>query len=299
VGNVISAVGLRKLYSGIPVVDGVSFDVAQGEIFGILGPNGAGKTTTVECLQGLRRAEAGQVSVLGMDPWRDSGRLRLRIGSQLQESELPDRIKVEEALDFFGRSKADSQRLLEEWGLKEKRRTAFANLSGGQRQRLFVALALVNKPEVVFLDEMTTGLDPAARRVAWELIEQIRERGTTVVLVTHFMEEAERLCDRVAIMNHGRVVAIGSPSTLIAVHAGGVHVRFTADEPAPWLSTVPSVSSTSYEDGRVHVIGHGAVLAYVGAALIARGIAPIDLEVDRRSLEDVFLQLTGEPREAA
>ena len=299
VANVISVAGLRKVYSGVAVVNGVSLEVTPGEIFGILGPNGAGKTTTVECLQGLRRAEAGQVSVLGLDPWRDSGRLRRRIGSQLQESGLPDRIRVGEAIQFFGRSSKDSARLIEEWGLKDKRDAAFASLSGGQRQRLFVALALVNNPEVVFLDEMTTGLDPAARRVAWELIEQIRNRGTTVVLVTHFMEEAERLCDRVAIMNHGRVVATGSPADLIASYAGGVHVRFTYGEPAPWLSEVQFVTCTSYRDGCVHVVGQGPVLAYVGAALVARGTPPADLEVDHRSLEDVFLKVTGEGRNAA
>jgi ABC-2 type transport system ATP-binding protein len=299
VGNVISVDGLRKTYSGVPVVDRISFEVAAGEIFGVLGPNGAGKTTTVECIQGLRRAESGQVRVLGMDPWRDSSRLRRRIGSQLQESELPDRIKVGEAIDFFNRTNADRERLLDEWGLADKRKTAFTNLSGGQRQRLFVALALVNNPEVVFLDEMTTGLDPAARRVAWELIEQIRNRGTTVVLVTHFMEEAERLCDRVAIVNHGQLVAIGSPAELIAAHAGGVHVHFSSKDPLPWLSSVPFVNSISHDDGHVLVIGHGPVLAYVGAALVAHGIAPVDLDMDRKNLEDVFLHVTDRAHEAA
>lgn len=293
-GTVIAVDGLRKIYAGVPVVDGISFEVAPGEIFGILGPNGAGKTTTVECLQGLRRAESGQVSVLGMDPWRDASRMRRRIGSQLQESGLPDRIRVEEAIDFFGRAGTDRNRLLEEWGLAEKRKTAFANLSGGQRQRLFVALALVNNPELVFLDEMTTGLDPAARRVAWELIEEIRKRGTTVVLVTHFMEEAERLCDRIAIMNHGRLVGMGSPQDLIAAHAGKVHVRFSSKEAVPWLATVPFVQSVSRENGHVMVTGDGPVLAHVGAALVAHGSAPADLEVQRMSLEDVFLQLTGQ-----
>jgi len=299
VGMAITVEGLRKAYAGVTVVDGVSFEVGAGEIFGILGPNGAGKTTSVECLQGLRRAEAGQVTVLGLDPWRDSNRLRPRIGSQLQESGLPDRIKVEEAVKFFGRPGTDTGRLLRDWGLAEKRRTAFANLSGGQRQRLFVALALVNDPELVFLDEMTTGLDPAARRVAWELIAAIKRRGTTVVLVTHFMEEAERLCDRVAVMDHGRLVAMGSPQELIARHAGEVHVRFTAEGPMPWLASVPFVRSISQQGGRVTVTGDGPVLAHVGAALVEHGCAPADLEVERKSLEDVFLHLTGDAREAA
>jgi ABC-2 type transport system ATP-binding protein len=283
----------------VPVVDGMSFEVAAGEIFGFLGPNGAGKTTAVECLQGLRRADSGQVSVLGLNPWRDSARLRRRIGSQLQESGLPDRIRVGEALGFFARNGSGWRHLLDEWGLAEKRDTAFANLSGGQRQRLFVALALVNDPELVFLDEMTTGLDPAARRVAWDLIEAIRKRGTTVVLVTHFMEEAERLCDRVAIVNHGRLVAVGTPRQLIADHAGEVHVHFSCAERLPWLSEVPFVHSIRHEDGQVEVIGEGPVLAHIGAALVAHGSAPLDLQVKRLNLEDVFLRLTGETHEAA
>jgi ABC-2 type transport system ATP-binding protein len=296
---VISVESLCKRYSGLPVVDGVSFDVAAGEILGVLGPNGAGKTTTVECVQGLRQGDAGRVSVLGLDPWRDSAHLRRRIGSQLQESSLPDRIKVGEALSFFARPGSDWRHLIEEWGLAEKRNTAFANLSGGQRQRLFVALALVNHPEVVFLDEMTTGLDPAARHVAWELIEAIRKHGTTVVLVTHFMEEAERLCDRVAIVNRGKVVAVGTPEELIKSHAGEVHVRFSSHEPMPWLIQVPFVHSVQQDDGTIDVLGEGGVLAHIGAALVAHGSAPADLQVERMSLEDVFLRLTGEPREAA
>jgi ABC-2 type transport system ATP-binding protein len=296
---VISVDGLRKNYSGVTVVDGVSFEVAAGEIFGVLGPNGAGKTTTVECVQGLRQGDSGRVRVLGLNPWRDSSQLRRRIGSQLQESGLPDRIKVGEALSFFARSGSDWRQLIEEWGLAEKRDTAFANLSGGQRQRLFVALALVNHPELVFLDEMTTGLDPAARHLAWDLIEAIRKKGTTVVLVTHFMEEAEHLCNRVAILNHGKVVAVGTPAELIASHAAEVHVRFTSHDPLPWLGSVPFVHSVTQDDGTVDVLGEGPVLAHVGAALVAHRAAPADLRVQRMSLEDVFLRLTGHNTEAA
>ncbi|HET9780888.1 MAG TPA: ABC transporter ATP-binding protein [Candidatus Dormibacteraeota bacterium] len=295
--TVISVDGLRKRYSGVPVVDGVSFEVNAGEIFGVLGPNGAGKTTTVECLQGLREGDEGEVRVLGLDPWRESPQLRRRIGSQLQESSLPERIRVGEALSFFARPGSDWRHLLEDWGLADKRNTAFANLSGGQRQRLFVALALVNNPEVVFLDEMTTGLDPGARRVAWDLIEEIRRRGTTVVLVTHFMEEAERLCDRVAVINRGKVVAMGRPRELIAAHAGEVHVHFTVHQPVPWLKDVPFVHSLHQDDGSVEVLGEGAVLAHVGAALVAHGCAPEDLHVERMTLEDVFLRITGRQRE--
>jgi ABC-2 type transport system ATP-binding protein len=295
--GVISVDGLIKSYSGVAVVDRVSFEVEAGEIFGVLGPNGAGKTTTVECVQGLRQGDHGDVRVLGLNPWRDSVQLRHRIGSQLQESSLPDRIRVAEALSFFARPGSDWRRLLDEWGLSQKRNTAFANLSGGQRQRLFVALALVNNPEVVFLDEMTTGLDAAARHVAWELIEAIRKRGTTVVLVTHFMEEAERLCDRVAVINRGKLVAMGRPEELISQHAGEVHVHFTSSGPVAWLNDVPFVHSVQQDDGTVDVLGEGPVLAHVGAALVARGCAPADLQVQRMSLEDVYLRITGEKQE--
>jgi len=205
----IEVEGLVKRYGSLVAVDGVAFSVQPQEIFGILGPNGAGKTTTVECLQGLRPADGGNMSVLGLDPGRDARALRTRIGSQLQDSALPDRIKVWEALDLFSSLSPRSlpwQQLLDDWGLAGKRNARFGSLSGGQQQRLFVALALVNDPELVILDEMTTGLDPSARRVAWDLIHQIRKRGATVVLVTHFMDEAEELCDRLAIIDHQKVV---------------------------------------------------------------------------------------------
>jgi ABC-2 type transport system ATP-binding protein len=219
----VSVQGLRKRYGETVAVDGVSFDVARGEIFGIIGPNGSGKTTTVECLQGLRHADAGELRVLGLDPRTHGVELRRRIGCQLQESALPERIRVWEALDLFAAlapQAADWRRLVRDWGLEEKRDAFFHGLSGGQRQRLFVALALVNQPEVVFLDEMTTGLDPAARRVAWELIGAVRAQGTTVVLVTHFMEEAERLCDRLVVFDHGRIVAAGTPADAAAAALG-------------------------------------------------------------------------------
>jgi ABC-2 type transport system ATP-binding protein len=212
---VIEVEHLAKRYGSVEAVSDVSFQVAKGEIFGILGPNGAGKTTTVECLQGLRRRDGGQVRVLGLDPQHDAASLRRRIGCQLQESALPDRIRVWEALDLFATGGTDPRTLMDQWGLTDKARTAYADLSGGERQRLFVALALVNDPEVVFLDEMTQGLDPAARRVAWQLIRRIRDRGATVVLVTHYMDEAEKLCDRLVVVDHGRVIASGTPTELI------------------------------------------------------------------------------------
>jgi ABC-2 type transport system ATP-binding protein len=301
VDAVLSVEHLRKSYGGFVAVSDVSFEVREGEIFGILGPNGAGKTTTVESLQGLRSIDSGNVSVLGFDPRRSPGEIRTRIGSQLQESALPDRIKVREAVELFGSLSPhgpDPDRLLRDWGLADKRDARFGGLSGGQQQRLFVALALVNGPRLVFLDEMTTGLDPSARRVAWDLIRRIREQGTTVVLVTHFMDEAETLCDRLVVIDRGSVVAEGSPQHLIDVYGGGVIVRFSAPEhqDLSWLSAVPHVAESHSERGRVEVRGEGPVLAHVAAALLERGIEPSDLRTERASLEDVFLTLTDGSR---
>jgi ABC-2 type transport system ATP-binding protein len=293
---VISVAGLSKRYGATVAVDDVSFEVGRAEIFGLLGRNGAGKTTTVECLQGLRRADAGRLRVLGLDPQTQSRELRGRIGCQLQESALPSRIKVWEALDWFASFSpggGDWQALIGEWGLAGKRSAHFSELSGGQRQRLFVALALVNDPEIVFLDEMTTGLDPAARHVAWDLIEAIRDRGTTVVLVTHAMDEAQRLCDRLAIIDAGRVVATDTPRDLIARHTREVKVRFTAPPDLPWLREVPGVVGVGHRDGQVEVTGCGPVAVDVAAALAAHGLRPPDLLVDQPSLEDVFLRITG------
>ncbi|MGB6836815.1 MAG: ABC transporter ATP-binding protein [Dehalococcoidia bacterium] len=296
VSTAISVRDLRKAYGSTIAVDGMSLDVAAGEIFGLIGPNGSGKTTTVECIQGLRRPDSGSIQVLGFDPQLQRRELRRHIGCQLQKSALPDRIKVWEALDLFASmvpGAADWRILMEQWGLNDKRNTAFANLSGGQRQRLLVALALVNEPNVVLLDEMTTGLDPSARRVAWDLIAAIRERGTTVVLVTHFMDEAEQLCDRIAIMNQGRIVASDTPRRLIDNHAGDTRVMFSTDAlDLSWLDTVQHVSQVTRSDGEVEVLGTGPVLALVAAALVEHGILPADLRVERSTLEDVFLKLT-------
>lgn len=295
--TVVSVRGLRKRYGELVAVDGLSFEVVRGEIFGIVGPNGSGKTTTVECLQGLRRPDGGELAVLGLDPVADGGELRRRIGCQLQEAALPERIRVWEALELFASLAAeptDWRLLLREWGLEEKRDASFAALSGGQRQRLFVALALVGRPELVFLDEMTTGLDPAGRRIAWELIETIRDRGTTVVLVTHFMEEAERLCDRVAVVLQGRIVDTGTPAALAAGHGGGTRIRFSADgAELGWLSDVPGVERVERHGTAVEVRGHGTVLPLVAAALVEHGLVPADLRVDQPTLEDAFLELVG------
>jgi len=299
--SVIVAEHLEKRFKDVVAVADASFVVEQGEIFGLLGSNGAGKTTSVECLQGLRHADGGVLRVLGLDPQTQARELRRRIGSQLQEAALPDHVRVWEALDLFSSITPgghDWREVMEQWGLSDKRRASFHSLSGGQRQRLFVALALVNGPEVVFLDEMTTGLDPAARHVAWELVRRVRDMGTTVLLVTHFMEEAARLCDRIAVMDAGRIVAQGAPQRLVADHAQYVTVVFSTDaEDLAWLNEAPGVERVMRHGTRVEVRGGGAVLAHVAAALVAHGITPPDLRVEQPTLEDVFLSLTGHDME--
>ena len=294
---VIEVEHLRKTYGSTVAVNDISFDVAKDEIFGLLGPNGAGKTTTVECLQGLRRPDSGHIRVLGLDPQAEERTLRRQIGSQLQESALPDRIKVWEALDLFASvspGASDWRLLMEQWGLAEKRKAAFSSLSGGQRQRLFVALALVNDPKVVFLDEMTTGLDPAARRMAWDLIRAIRNRGTTVILVTHFMDEAEQLCDRLAVFDQGKIVALDTPQGLINTYATQVRVIFSTEQTdLSWLANVPHVQGITRRGPRVEVEGSGPVLSLVAASLVEHGITPSDLRTEQPIMEDVFLKLTG------
>jgi ABC-2 type transport system ATP-binding protein len=298
-GAVVEVNNLRKRYGSQVAVADVSFHVRQGEIFGLLGRNGAGKTTTVECLQGLRRADGGRVRVLGLDPQRHTQQLRRRIGCQLQEAALPDRLKVWEALDLFASlapATTDWRVLLDQWGLADKRTASYASLSGGQRQRLFVALALVNDPEVVFLDELTQGLDPVARRVAWGLIRAIRDRGATVVLVTHYMDEAEQLCDRIAVVEGGRVVATDSPQGLIARFGGPIRISFTPDgHDVGFLQSVAHVQAVRRRGERIEAEGTGPALALVAAELVARGLVPADLRVEQATLEDVFLRLTDQP----
>jgi ABC-2 type transport system ATP-binding protein len=296
-GPALEVRGLQKRYGERVGVRDVSFSVARGEIFGILGPNGAGKTTTVECAQGLRNADAGVIRVLGLDSQRDTAALWGRIGSQLQDSALPDRLKVWEALDLFGSltpGGSDWPALLERWGLAHKRNASFADLSGGERQRLFVALALIGSREIVFLDELTQGLDPAARRVAWGMIREIRDRGCTVVLVTHDLDEAEKLCDRLAVIDQGRVVATGTAQELIARSRSGVCVRFSTDRAdVSWLRTIDGVREVVHRGRQVEVHGSGALLALVASALVEHGIAPADLRVAQPTLEDAYVQLTS------
>ncbi|HVN13997.1 MAG TPA: ABC transporter ATP-binding protein [Kineosporiaceae bacterium] len=295
---VITVDHLRKTYRGVVAVEDLSFDVEAGEIFGILGPNGAGKTTTIECVQGLRHADGGTVRVLGLDPATQAAQLRQRIGSQLQDSSLPGRLRVAESIELFAafaRHPIACEELLARWRLGEQRAQPFDSLSGGQRQRLFIALAFVNSPEVVFLDELTQGLDPQARRATWELIREIRQSGTTVLLVTHFMDEAEHLCDRVAVVDRGRVVALDTPQGLIDGLGLPSVVRFSTSEPdLDWLEKLDVVESMARQGQAVEIRGTGPVLALVASELVAHQIVPLDLRVERPTVEDAFLALTGQ-----
>ncbi len=288
---------LHKTYGRTVAVDDISFSVERGEIFGILGPNGAGKTTTVECMQGLRSTDGGTIRVLGLDPTTQAAELRQRIGSQLQDSALPSRLRVAESLELFAafaHSPVDCDELLTRWRLREQRDQAFDSLSGGQRQRLFIALAFVNSPELVFLDELTQGLDPQARRATWDLIREIRANGTTVVLVTHFMDEAEQLCDRVAVVDDGKVIALDTPQGLIDGLGLSSVVRFTTSEPdLGWVERLDVVDSLTRHGEAVEIHGTGPVLALVASELVAHGIVPLDLRVDRPTVEDAFLAITG------
>ena len=296
--NVITVNNLRKSYGPTVAVDDISFDVAQGEIFAILGPNGAGKTTTVETIVGLRRPDRGSVSVLGIDPQQDAQALRQHIGVQLQQAAVPQRLKVWEILDLFASfytTTVPRDRLIEQWGLTDKRNAYFGKLSGGQQQRLFIALALINDPDIVFFDELTTGLDPQARRATWELVQGVRAQGKTVVLVTHAMDEAELLADRVAIIDHGRIIALDTPKSLIQKVRPDNQVRFTTSngfDPA-LLNQVDGVNAVERNGAQVTVRGTGPLLSRVAQALAEHHIEPADLRQERATLEDVFLATTG------
>jgi len=290
---------LRKAYGAILAVDDVTFEVQPGEIFGMVGPNGAGKTTTIECLEGLRRPDGGRISVLGLDPQRQGYDLRERIGVQLQESSLPDRLKVREVMDLFSAfypRPVNWRELLDQLGLTEKSNSHFSKLSGGQKQRLFIALALVNDPEIVFLDELTTGLDPQARRAMWEMVKNVRERGKTVFLTTHYMEEAEQLCDRVAIIDHGKIVALDTPQNLIASLGAETRVAFRVDDriETAVFRSIPGVTRVELSGGNVIIFGRGeGLVVRVVMALDSAKIRFRDLRMEQPSLEDVFLTLTG------
>ncbi|MGW0806164.1 ABC transporter ATP-binding protein [Nonomuraea sp. NPDC002799] len=296
--KIIEVRNLRKQYPNHLAVDDVSFEVAEGEIFGILGPNGAGKTTTVECVAGLRAPDGGTVRVADLDPRRDRRELSLVLGMQLQSAELPEKMKVWEAMDLYASfypDPANWSELLDRVGLAGKRDSRFKELSGGQRQRLSVALALVGRPRVAVLDELTTGLDPQARRDTWELVEQVRDSGVTIVLVTHFMEEAERLCDRLALIDAGKVVATDTPSGLIAQVGKEQRVRFRPSAPVEdaLLLALPEVREISRSGGQVVVTGSGNLAPAVTLALAQQQIVPGDLRIEQATLDDAFLALTG------
>ncbi len=296
---IIEVSELRKIYGSVVAVDNVSFTVEEGEIFGIVGPNGAGKTTTIECLEGLRRPDAGTVRVFGLDPWRQRRRLAADIGVQLQESALPDRLRVGEAVSLFAAlypNSLDPYQLLAQLGLIDQVHIPFAALSGGQKQRLFLALALVHDPRLLFLDELTTGLDPHARRTVWDLIRSVRARGKTILLSTHLMEEAEELCDRIAVFHQGQIVALDTPSRLIARVVGGLRIvlRIPDGTPLPPLGQLPGVRSVEIRDQTLLVrADDDRVVATVVQALVQHGIPLRELRVSSGRLEDAYLVLTG------
>ncbi len=295
---VVSVAAIRKTYGRTVAVDDVSFEVQPGEIFGLIGPNGAGKTTTMECVEGLRRPESGRITVLGLDPARQRNALQQRIGVQLQEAQLQKRIKVIEAVRLWAalyHRPLDGDRLIEQLGLSDKRHAWFMTLSGGQKQRLFIALALINDPEVVFLDELTTGLDPQARRAIWDLVRGIRQRGKTVVLTTHLMEEAERLCDRVAIIDHGRIIDIGAPPELVLRHCPERAV-IVATEDATAVArfeALPQVQSVARQGPELTIHGKGDLVTQVIHCLAEHRLTVTDFRTEVPTLEDVFLKLTG------
>jgi len=297
---VIEVSGVRKAYGKTVAVEEVSFAVNEGEIFGLIGPNGAGKTTTMECVEGLRKPDRGAIAVLGLDPYRQVYQLQHRIGVQLQQAQLQKRIKVWEAVDLWAslyqKKSIDATHLLEQLGLTDKRNAWFMNLSGGQKQRLFIALALINDPEVVFLDELTTGLDPQARHAIWGLVRGIRERGKTVFLTTHLMEEAERLCDRVAIMEHGRIIDIDTPESLVRRHCPERTVVLDTDAPdaAELFQRITWIESVTRVEKRFTIRGRGEdLVTEVIHCLSENRIRVTDFRTVLPTLEDVFLKLTG------
>ena len=297
---VVRVSGFRKTYGKTVAVDDISFEVNDGEIFGLIGPNGAGKTTTMECVEGFRIPDRGTITVLGLDPARDISRLYDRIGVQLQEAQLQKRIKVKEAVhlwaSLYRRKASDGDRLLEQLGLVEKRNARFMTLSGGQKQRLFIVLALINDPEVVFLDELTTGLDPQSRHAIWELVRGIRDRNKTVILTTHLMEEAERLCDRVAIIEHGRIIDIDSPEQLVRRHCPEKSVILNTEDPRAdeCFRAIARVSEVARHDTRFTIRGSGENLVTDVIHCISEcQIRVTDFRTVLPTLEDVFLRVTG------
>jgi ABC-2 type transport system ATP-binding protein len=287
---------LVKKYAHLVAVNDVSLSIHEGEIFGIIGPNGAGKTTAVECISGLRAPDSGSISIYGLSPQKDRNAIREFVGVQLQESALPPRLRVGEAVRLFASfypNPLDPDQLLESLGMKQMANSSFKSLSGGQKQRLSIALALVGSPRLAILDELTTGLDPEARREIWSLIERMKDRGVTVILVTHFMDEAERLCDRLALINQGTVVALDTPEA-IAARAGGSRVRFVPSQPVDeqTLRAIPGVNEIERKDRYITVTGTGDLAGSLISALAAIGVRVSDVDARTGNLEDAFIKLT-------
>ncbi|KAB8192025.1 ATP-binding cassette domain-containing protein [Nonomuraea phyllanthi] len=296
--SAVEADGLHKRYGSTVAVDDVSLSIASGEVFGILGRNGAGKSTTVELIAGLRRADRGTVRVLGLDPWQDRARLRQVLGVQLQSSHLHSALTVTELVRLFRafyRDPLGTDELIESVGLTDSRSVRFERLSGGQQQRLSIALTLAGRPRVVILDELTTGLDPEARRHMWSTVASLRDSGVTALLVSHAMEEIERLCDRVALLDAGRVVALDSPSGLISRVGFSRRVTFRVAEAVPvgLLEKLDGVDQVRADNGRVVVEGRGDLLQTVSVALVRAGVVATETRSEQATLDDAFLALTG------
>ena len=294
--EIVTVKHLVKRYGEFAAVNDVSFSIEEGEIFGIIGPNGAGKTTTVECISGLRTPDSGSIIVNGMSPQKDRNRIREFVGVQLQETALPPRLKVAEAVNLFASfypHPLDPEELLQSLGINQIEDSIYRNLSGGQKQRLSIALALVGRPKIAILDELTTGLDPEARRETWDLIEGIRRRGATVILVTHFMDEAERLCDRLALINHGTLAVLDTPEA-IAATAGGTRVRFVPSRQVEdnTLRAIPGVTQVERKERYITVIGNGDLALSVMSSLAKIGVSVSELEARKGSLDDAFVELT-------
>jgi ABC-2 type transport system ATP-binding protein len=294
--HVISVQHLVKRYGDFVAVDDVSFSIKEGEIFGIIGPNGAGKTTAVECISGLRTPDSGSISIYGLSPHKDRNKIREFLGVQLQESSMPPRLKVGEAVKLFASfypDPVDPDGLLETLGISQVKNSIFKKLSGGQKQRLSIALALVGNPKIAILDELTSGLDPEARRETWALIESIRDRGVTVILVTHFMDEAERLCDRLALINHGRLAVLDTPEAIAAL-AGGSRVRFVPSQPVDdkTLYALSGVAEVERKERYITVTGTGDLAASVINSLAKIGVHVSEIEARGGNLDDAFVKLT-------
>src|ERR1700736_2709194 len=297
---ILQVENLVKRYGDVEAVRGVSFSVEEGEVFGLLGPNGAGKTTTVEILEGLRTLDSGKVSVCGLDPQRDANQLKNEIGASLQSTSLPDKLKVHEALHLFASfysRRRDPEELLRRFGLEDKRDTFYSKLSGGQKQRLALAMALVNNPRVLFFDEPTAGLDPQVRREIYDIIEELRREKKTILMTTHYIEEAERLCDRVAIVDHGKVIALGSPRELKQRSGGKTRIEVKLARPITngALQALEGVADAREVDGTyvLHTQRPPQTIVSLVKHLEADGNELISLEIATPSLEDVFIEMTG------